>query len=98
MTHSVLTFALLHFNSSQYTVHATRLQRGPSGLPICVKRKEGEIVQVIEDLGTPQTKFLFSPGAEQSPEIKYAYCMHKINYLASIFLIRPYYCTAMSTR
>ena len=67
-----MTFtAMVVHTPSQYTVHATRFQRGPSGLPICVKRKEGEMVEDIEDLGTPQVKFLFSPGAEQSPHIKY---------------------------
>ena len=56
---------------SQYTVHATRFQRNPAtGGPICVKRKEGELLRDVEDLGSPQIKFLFSPGAEQSPTVK----------------------------
>ena len=59
------------FFCSQYTVHATRLQGDPrTGLPICVKRKDGELLQDVEDLGRPQVKFLFSPGAEQSPAQK----------------------------
>ena len=41
-----------------------------TGGPICVKRKEGELLRDVEDLGTPQIKFLFSPGAEQSPAVK----------------------------
>lgn len=57
----------LALNFSQYTVHATRFQRNQYGLPVCVIRKEGEIVEDIEDLGTPDVKFLFSPGAERSP-------------------------------
>lgn len=52
---------------SQYTIHATRFQRNhATGRPICVKRKDGEQVRDVEDLGTRQVKFLFSPGAEQS--------------------------------
>ena len=55
---------------SQYTVHATRFQLNAHGLPVCVLRKQGELVEDIEDLGTPDVKFLFSPGAERSPNIK----------------------------
>ena len=55
---------------SQYTVHATRFQRNALGYPVCVLRKDGELVADIEDLGTPDVKFLFSPGAERSPNIK----------------------------
>ena len=56
---------------SQYTVHATRFQRHPvNGRPICVIRKEGELLQDVEDLGSPQVKFVFSPGAEQNPAIQ----------------------------
>ena len=57
---------------SQYSVHATRFQRGPSGFLICVRRKEGELLEAIEDLGTGDVKFLFSPGAEQAVPLKYA--------------------------
>ena len=38
-------------------------------MPICVKRKEGELLRDVEDLGTPQVKFIFSPGAEQSQPV-----------------------------
>lgn len=61
---------MLHSDCSQYTIHSTRFRGSRSGFPVCVKRKQGEISEDIEDLGTPQTKFLFSPGAEQSPRIK----------------------------
>ena len=55
---------------SQYTIHATRFQRGADGLPICIKRKEGEILRSIQDLGSAAVKFIFSPGAEQEPRMK----------------------------
>lgn len=72
-----ITVSMAHANHScisisfsEYTVHATRFQRGADGLPICVIRKEGEIVEDIEDLGTPDVKLIFSPGAEFNPKIK----------------------------
>ena len=55
---------------SQYTIHATRLQRDHNTNIVCVKRKEDEIVEDIEDLGVPEVKFLYSPGAELSPPVK----------------------------
>jgi hypothetical protein len=54
----------------EFTAHATRFRRNAFGYPVCVLRKEGELVADIEDLGTPDVKFLFSPGAECSPNIK----------------------------
>ena len=41
----------------------------------------------IEDLGTPQLKFLFSPGAEQNPHMKY-----DMLYGGDICLICVLYC------
>ena len=55
---------------SEYTIHSTRLQIGSNGFPVCIRQKDGEILQDIEDLGRPDLKFLFSPGAEKSPEMK----------------------------
>ena len=66
----ILLYKIILRACSQYTVHATRFQRSPYGYPVCVLRKEGELVADIEDLGTPDVKFLFSPGAERSPNIK----------------------------
>lgn len=60
----------MHTFTSQYAVHATRFRRSQLGYPICVLRKEGELVADIEHLGTTDLMFLFSPGAERSPNIK----------------------------
>lgn len=54
-------------------------------MPVCVKRKEGEMVQDIETVD--QVKFLFSPGAEQTPSMKYGNKSNVAIHACDLFII-----------